>query len=294
MNSPVAAVSISLRNILFPTDFSPCAETALAYAAGLARRFNSTLHTVTVVSEEIVDYVQPPDPFYLRHTAEKKMSNLTKLELLQGVRHRESVKEGVVLETLAELIGRLEIDLIVLGTHGRDGVKKVMLGSVAEKIVNSALCPVLTVGPHAPRLLGPHSRLHSVLCATDLLHKPSKTLAYASWLAEQDQGRLILLHVIQSTNNFRSGDPASEIKSRKKDLAQLLPSDSAVSVEAECIVEMGTPADQILRVAENRRADLIVMGPSHTALTRLSARLPWITPHKVICYAPCPVLTVRC
>jgi nucleotide-binding universal stress UspA family protein len=293
MSSMVAAVGISLRNILFPTDFSPCTETALTYAAGLARRFNSTLHIVTVVSEEITGNVQPPDPFYLRHTAEKKMANVTNLETLQGIRHRESVKEGVVLETLSDLIDRLEIDLVVLGTQGRGGVRKFVLGSVAEEIVNSAPCPVLTVGPRVRHLPAAAPKPQKILYATDLRHHSAKALAYALWLAEQEHARLTLMHVIKPANNGHAGDLQSEVEPRKKDLEQLLRSEGGASVEAECIVEIGVPADQILGVAESRGADLIVMAPPHTAFTHISARLPWITAHKVICYAPCPVLTVR-
>ena len=79
MSSPVASIRVSLRNILLATDFQPCSETALAYGAVLSRRYDATLYTVSVVPEEITDYVQPPDPFYLRHAAEKKMTNLAGL-----------------------------------------------------------------------------------------------------------------------------------------------------------------------------------------------------------------------
>jgi nucleotide-binding universal stress UspA family protein len=107
MSSPVASIRVSLRNILLATDFSPCSETALAYGAALSRRYDATLYTASVVPEEITDYVQPPDPFYLRHSAEKKMTNLAGLELLDGIKHRELVKEGFVSEVLSELIDRL-------------------------------------------------------------------------------------------------------------------------------------------------------------------------------------------
>jgi nucleotide-binding universal stress UspA family protein len=293
MNSPVAPVSVSLRNILFPTDFSPCSEIAFTYGTALARRFDATLHTVTVVPEEITDYVQPPDPFYLRHTAEKKMASVKSLELLHGIRHREFVKEGVILETLSDLIERLEIDLVVLGNHGRSGAKKFMLGSVAEEIVNSMVCPVFTVGPRVPPLAAPQPKLRRILFATDLLHGSGRALAYALWLAEHEGAGLTLLHVIKTPLDVRSGDPRAEVELKKERLAQLLPPESAGSVEAECIVEMGVPADQIPKVAEDKGAEVIVMGPAHTAFTRISAHLPWITSHKVICYAPCPVLTVR-
>ena len=80
--SPLAAPTcIALQNILLPTDFSSFSETALAYGVALCRRYDTTLYTVTVVPEEITDYVQPPDPFFLRHSAEKKMASLGSMRL---------------------------------------------------------------------------------------------------------------------------------------------------------------------------------------------------------------------
>lgn len=295
MQSPAAAAGVSLRNILLPIDFSPCSETALAYAAGLARHYGTTLYTVTVVPEEITDYVQPPDPFYLRHSAEKKMAAVANLELLQGIRHREFVKEGFVPEMVSDLIDRLEIDLVVLGTHGRSGVKRFMLGSVAEEVLGSSPCPVLTLGPRVRRLTALQPKLQKILFATDLLHTSARALAYAEWLAEQEHAHLILLHVIKAHADARSGYPQSEVEAAKKRLAQL-PSpetkETTASLDRECIVEVGLPGEQILNAAKNQGADLIVMGPHHTSFARVSTHLPWNTPHEVICHAQCPVLTV--
>lgn len=292
MNAPVASIGVSLRNILLPTDFSACSETALTYGAGLARRFDTTLYTVTVVPQEVTDYVQPPDPFYWRHTAEKKMANVAGLDLLQGIRHREFVKEGPVPETLSDMINCLEIDLIVLGTHGRGGVKKFIFGSVAEQMVNSVPCPVLTIGPRVRRLTAPRVRLQRILYLTDLLHCSAKALSYAVWLAGEDHGQLILLHVLKSPSALPAGSQPAEVEAARISLAQLLPVEKRSSVGADCIVEAGVPGEQILKIAEKQCADLIVMGPHHTVFARLSAHLPWITTHEVICYAGCPVLTV--
>lgn len=252
MQSPAVAVGVSLRNILLPLDFSPCSETALAYAAGWAHRYGTTLYMVTVVPQETTDYVQPPDPFYLRHCAEKKMATLANLELLQGIRHREFVKEGIVRETLSDLIDRLEIDLVVLGTHGRGGMKKFMLGSVAEEIVNSARCPVLTLGPRVGGLIVSQPKLQKILYVTDLLHTSGRALAFAEWLAEQEHAHLTLLHVIKPRADVRSGYPESEVEAAKKHLAQLLPPATTItaSLETECIVEVGVPGEQILKSAD--------------------------------------------
>ena len=172
--------------------------------------------------------------------------------------------------------------------------QRLVASCLAEEIVDSAPCPVLTIGPHVPRVSGPNLRLQDILYATDLLHRPGKALEYALWLAELDHARLTLLHVMKQPANYtHSRDSRLEVESKMKELARLLPSEGTASVEAECIVEMGVPADQILKVAEKQGADVIVVGPPHTAFTRIAAHLPWITPHKVICHAPCPVLTLR-
>ena len=293
MSSPAASIGVSLRNILLATDFSPCSETALAYGAGFSRRYDATLYTVSVVPEEITDYVQPPDPFYFRHSAEKKMANLTGLELFQGIKHRELIKEGFVSEVLSDLIDRLEIDLVVLGTHGRGGIKKLVLGSVAEEIVDSVPCPVLTVGPHVPPKSLPELKLGRILYATDLLHGSTRALTHALWLAEQEHAHLTLLHVLKMPTDVAMGYAQSEKEMAMKRLAQLLRPETTASVVTEFIVEVGAPGEHILKVAESQSADLIVMSPHHTAFARASTHLPWVTPHQVLCHARCPVLTMR-
>lgn len=293
MHPAATPVRVSLRNILLPTDFSPRSETILAYGAVLARRYDCTLYTVTVVPEEITDYVQPPDPFFLRHSAEKKMASLANPAVLQGVRHRELVKEGSIRERLSELIARLEIDLVVLGTHGRSGMKKMVLGSAAEELVNSAPCPVLTIGPQVSAETALQGKLQRILYATDLLRGSGRAMAFAVWLAEQDGARLILVHVLKMPNGVAHADPQAERDLTMKRLAELLPPEAAGSVETDCIAEMGAAGEQILKIAESQSADLIVMGPHHTAHARAATHLLWDTPHKVLSHARCPVLTVR-
>ena len=289
----VTPTRISLQNILLATDFSSCSEIALSYALGMSRRYGATLHTVSVVPQEISDDVYPPDPFYLRHSAENKMANLVKPDPFQGIKHHELVKEGFISEALSELIDRLEIDLIVLGTHGRGGIKKLVLGSVAEEIADCAYCPVLTVGPHTSSTLGPELKLRRILYATDLLPGSARALTYALWLVEHEQAHLTLLHVLKTPTRVPLGYPEAERDTAMKRLVQLLPPETTLSVETEFVVEDGAPAEHILKVAENQAADLIVMRPHRTSHPWVSAHLPWAAPHQVLCHARCPVLTVR-
>jgi nucleotide-binding universal stress UspA family protein len=284
MSSSAVSTGIRLRNILLATDFSSCSDTALLCATALARRFESTLCTTTVIRADATDcYIDSPDQFYFRSSAESKMAKLACREAFQGVKHREVVVEGFIAETVLRLIHELEIDLVVLGCHGRDGIKKVVRGSVSEVIVQSVPCPVLTVGP----LVKPNAQfqLRKIIFATDLLHASTNALSCTLWLAEQEHARLTLLHVLKTAS-------ASEIESAVERLAHLLPPNGNPG-GTEFIVETGTPAEHILKVAEDQGADLIVMNPHHTAHARLSTHLLGVTPYQVLCHAKCPVLTVR-
>ncbi len=289
----VTPTRISLQNVLLATDFSACSETALSYAMGMCRRYGAMLYTLNIVPAETSSDVYPPDPFYLRHSAEKKMANLVKPGLFQGIKHHELVKEGFILDVLRELIGRFEIDLIVLGTHGREGIKSLVLGSVAEEVADSAYCPVLTVGPHISANWGPELKLRKILYATDLPAGSARALTYALWLAEHEDAHLTLLHVLKMRTDVPLGCREAMRDAAMKRLVQLLPPETAHSVETEFIVEIGATAEHILKVAEDQGADMIVMGPHRTSLARVSAHLPWVTPYQVLCHAQCPVLTVR-
>jgi nucleotide-binding universal stress UspA family protein len=294
MVSPGSQNHLALRNILFATDFSSCAETALQYGIGLSRRYDATLYTVSVVSSEITYNVQPPDPFYLRHCAENKMEKIVISGVFQGIKHLELVEEGFgsVSKVLLKLIDRRHIDLIVLGMHGRGGIKKLVLGSVAEEIVNCAPCPVLTVGPHVPPKLTSELNLRRILCATDLHPGSEKVLAYALWLAEGENAHLTLLHVLKMPTDSLPEHREAQRDIAMKQLVQLLPPETSPSVEAKSIVEIGTPDERIPKVAEDLGADLIVIGPHHTFHPRISAHLPWAMLHQVLSHARCPVLRV--
>jgi nucleotide-binding universal stress UspA family protein len=293
MPSLASGAQLALRKILFATDFSSCSEIALRYGLGWSRHFDATLYTVSVVSAEVA-YVQPPDPLYFRHSAEDRMDQLASSDLFRGIKHLELVKEGFgdVSEVLLELIERLHIDLIVLGTHGRSGIKKLVLGSVAEDIVNRAPCAVLTIGPHVSPEPVLETKPQRILCATDLRPASENVLVYALWLAKEEHARLILLHTLK----MPAGTPAERLGPERdmamKQLEQLLPPETGASVGAECIVEIGAPGERILRVAEDHCVDLILIGRHHTFHPRVSAHLPWAMLHQVLCHARCPVL--RC
>jgi nucleotide-binding universal stress UspA family protein len=291
-SSHISMDMVSFRNVLFATDFSSCSEAALPYGIGMCRRYDATLYTVSVVSAEITYDVQPPHPFYLRHTAERKMAKLVTSGVFQGINHRELVKEEYdsVSKVLLELIDRLCIDLIVLGMHGCGGIKQLVLGSVAEEIVNSAPCPVLTVGPQVPPKLSSEFRLGRILCATDLQPGSARVLTYALSLAKDEFAQLTLLHILKISTPTEYREAQRDIA--MKQLLQMLPPYTTSLVEGQSIVEFGTPEERIPKTAEDLGADLIVIGPHHTSHPRIAAHLPWAMLHQVLSHARCPVLRV--
>ena len=145
--------SVSVRNVLFATDFSPTSDAALPYAAAICRRFGSTLHTVHVLSDAGilmmsggVDYINLGTICdNTQNAARERLAQIS--NRVEGMPCRKYVRHGRVWNNLASIIEENDIHLIVVGTHGRTGLSRLLLGSVAEDILRHAPCPVLTIGP---------------------------------------------------------------------------------------------------------------------------------------------------
>ena len=140
---------IAFKNILFATDFSSTTGLALPYAVEIARRSGATIHAVHVVHPDIYPLVPPSEwPKMAQEEKEFREEKRNQLEEeLQGLPHEFLFPAGNVWQNIANIIEDKNIDLLILGTHGRTGMGKVLLGSVAETIFRQAICPVLTVGP---------------------------------------------------------------------------------------------------------------------------------------------------
>lgn len=281
-----------VHNILLATDFSAFSETALFYAAAVAQRSAATLHIVHVVVPEAMQYFcaeTMPIPFeQLREGAERQMIYFLQSEALRNVPHRAWIEEGPVWDALQVFIATQNIDLLVVGTHGRTGLKKLLLGSVAEEIVRLSPCPVLAVGPQAERDRAPGIR--EILFATDFTKESLAALPFALEHAQNYGAHLSFLHVVPESGRKSVPDPDRVITCLQERLKALVPREAGNGHEPECIVKIGLPAEMILQTAAEIRADMIVLGvhssgmlPGHTLGT---------TVYKVVCEASCPVLTV--
>ena len=150
MQAVQARTRITLKNILFATDFSQAADAAAPIAIQIARRYGAKVYGVHVNRFDDYTAAAPSAWAAIAEAAEKETKeDAGRLnEQLQSIEHEVVIGEGNLWEVLSNLIQQKEIDLVVVGTRGRTGFGKTLLGSVAEQILRQSPCPVLTVGPH--------------------------------------------------------------------------------------------------------------------------------------------------
>ncbi len=287
---------ISLKNILFATDFSEYSQVALAVAANFARRHGAKLWVTHVVPPHprlAIPIEAMPARFDAESTAAgKDLASLGQCSLLEGIPHGLLLERGELWPVLSDIVATHDIGLIVVGTHGRGGISKLLLGSEAEEIVRLAPCPVLTVGPESFAQVVPQETLRQILYATDFQPGSVAALAYALWLAEENRAHLTLLHALEVRDEALDRvQPLREQTIRR--LTDLVPPDARLDHVPEFLVEFGAPADVILLVAAERKADLIVMGARRSRHPSALSHLAWAMTHRVLARAKCPVLTVR-
>jgi nucleotide-binding universal stress UspA family protein len=284
---PNAATRFALRRVLFATDLSTAAEKALPYAEEIARRYGAVLYVVHAIAPAGYPYA-PVAAWPKIEEQEEQFRTQAKQRLehrLEGLPHETDFRHGQVLEVLREVIAEKEIDLLVIGTHGRTGVDKVVLGSVAEAIFREAACPVLTVGPRAATDSHSTAELSRILYATDFSPESLAAAPYAISLAREHRAQLILLNCLEE---------GGESRLMIRTLRDLVPFGADLRCEPICVAEQGPHGQKIPEACEAHGADLLVLGAAveKNALAR-QLHFHRSALYKIITQATCPVLTVR-
>ena len=284
------AISLSLKNILLATDFSPGSETAVRYAQAIARRHGSRVHTIHVNGPDSYQLLDP-DAFAITFNssgASQKHVADTLHGLLQGLPIQTPLRQGAVWEVVSDVVERNEIDLLVMASHGRHGIPRLVLGSVAEDVFRNVSCPVLTVGPDVKACNSRELNLKKVLLATHF-EKNSTAPLFAALLCNEFRAELTALHVAEER---RTPAPSSE-DDLARQLQSVVPAEACLWRKPECELRYGLPSAKILDVARELGSDLIVLGARHPEPARINSHLPWATAARVVAEAECPVLTVR-
>jgi len=281
---------VSLKNILYATDFSRYSDAALPFALSIARKYGSKIFAVHVVSLSPFANSSPTQAWQelVAQALREAQDAMTHAKgRWSHVPHETLLRRGEIWSELSKLIQEKGIDLVVCGTHGRSGVSKVLMGSVAEDIYRHAPCPVLTIGPNVvgePESVGD---IHSILYSTDFSPESLAAVPHAVSLAHENQARLYLLHV---TGVPVSPEVERELAGR---LRGLVPPDAELDCAPKAFVDFGEPAPKITDLAEELKVDLIVLGPRRLSRFGSTSHLPQSTAQYVVSKAICPVLTVR-
>ena len=298
MASVEAGKRIMLKNILYLTDFSEPSEAALPFAIEIARAFGSSVYAWHVLVPSPVVYMTPESPASaIEWQEEAAIEEMRRVDArLMGLPHETIVERGSdIWSALEKALQEHEIDLIVLGTHGRTGAQKFLLGSSAEEVFRRSHVPVITIGPEVRSGAHNDARFRCVLFPTDFTPESLAAEPYAVSLAQENQARLIVLHVIRKFGQGpRDNGGELSVAEAMHQLYELVPKDAELWCRPEALVNYGEPSEMILQAAEERGVDLIVMGVRDAkGHPTAAAHLVRATAYKIVANAHCPVLTVR-
>jgi nucleotide-binding universal stress UspA family protein len=292
-----------IKNILCPVDRSPSSLQAFSYAIALARWQGARLSLLEVIEAAApTGRSRVPDdddvPEEMRAALERDLRRVLTARRAFDVKARILMRKGNVVQEILAQAKASRADLVVIGSHGRGGVQRLVLGSVAEKLLRLATCPVLTVrsGVRATRRSS-RSPFGTILSATDFSAAANRGVAYAKRLAKEAKARLVLMHALDWP--FGDAVPSGPLRDLRKsiessarnELTRLLPRSNTDERGAQAVVTPGKASAAIVKVARARSVDLIVMGVSGRGAVDVAVL--GSTTHHVIRQGTWPVLTVR-
>jgi nucleotide-binding universal stress UspA family protein len=293
---------MELRHIVCPVDFSEFSVSAYRYALSLARHFRARLfvqHIVELGRHPSVYYAPSAESFdeFCRTLSEKGKEQLQ--EFVKQYTHDEIepecvVQQGETSDAILSFAEAQKADMIVMGTHGRRGFDRLMLGSATERVIRKASCPVLVVRKPAHDFPGlgkkqDFVRLGRILFCTDFSEHSKRALDPAISLTEEYKAELTLLHVLEDITS-----PSETVDARAtamEQLDKLIPPERRKTVRMKTEVRTGKPYQQIIQLALETQTDMVIMAVHGRGALDLAVF--GSTTYRVIQLGPCPVLAVQ-
>jgi nucleotide-binding universal stress UspA family protein len=303
----MAPSRVQIERVLCPVDFSEFSARALARACDVADWFGARVSVVHVCPNVIPG--GPETPYFplsaetmraVREQSREELARFTEPFLAREVPIVTEVWEGEPWRAILEEAAALPADLVVMGTHGRTGFEHLLLGSVTEKVLRRAGCPVLVVGSEGP--VATSGLFRRILCAVDLSEHSRQTIDTALAFAQEGDAAVTLLHVVNGASApavsalFRTL-PAIDARRRELEAEALdklrtaTPDGTRDFCEVKEHATTGTPWREILAVADERKADLVIMGAHGHG--PVGERIFGSTTSQVVRRSACPVLVVR-
>ncbi|HEY7392280.1 MAG TPA: universal stress protein [Bryobacteraceae bacterium] len=288
---------LKLAKILCPVDFSEYSSKAYEYAYSFARHYGAKLF-VQHAAEPWLDlhrsYVSPE---FIEQTYERQVTALEgQVRELIATHSRDNIEAETVIQfgspadSILALAGNERVDLIAMGTHGRRGLDRLVLGSTLERVLRNAQCAVLAVHKPVRDFASPANpddpiQLRRILWCTDFSEDSPRALEFALSLALEYHAEITLLHVLEA------GEDTDQERHGMRLLEDVIPDEVRTWAEPVSLVLRGEPYRKIVEHADRAQTDLIVMGVRGRNI--VDRAIFGSTTYRVIQLGPCPVLTVR-
>jgi nucleotide-binding universal stress UspA family protein len=312
---------LEIKLILCPVDFSEFSIRAYQYALSLAEHYRAQMVVQNIVELSrypYADYVASQGDYAefcralyeggkerLREFVEKHTHDEIQLELV--------VNEGAAADSILSFAQARKVDLIVMGTHGRRGFDRLVLGSVTDRVMRTAPCPVVAISKppyesaahesgahdsaheslsHEPRAKGKERRhvhhLERILFCTDFSKNAEQALHYAISVTTEYNAELTLLHVLEEAPGPAKTKEA--VATAAEQLDKQIGSQKRKSLKVKTVVRIGKPYQQIIQLAGEAQIDTVIMGVSGRGA--LDRAVFGSTTYRVMQLGPCPVLAV--
>ena len=291
----------SIKRILCPIDFSESSVLAFDYAQSVAAHYKALL-----LLQHVVDSLRPYYPYHafpddydeicrkLRANAVQQLQEFAKTHNCRGVQTECFVQDGDVTDLILEVAGHRAVNLIVMGTHGLRGIEHLTLGSVTEKVLRKARCPVLAVCKAAHHFAAQAgvpelAEVQRILYCTDFSEYSQQAWDHAVSLAVEYHAKLTLLHVLEDVSS--SSDIEDETAKALQRLEEQISPWARENVVTKPVVRIGKAYQQIIQLALESQTDLVIMGVR--GRHALDLAVFGSTTYRVVQSGPCPVLAVH-
>lgn len=294
---------MEIKVILCPIDFSEFSIRAYVYARSVAEHYGAKLvvqHVVEISRYPFADYAASTGDYAefcqtLHNGATERLQAFLKAHGDDSCHPGSIVQEGTAPDCILSCAEKCKADLIVIGTHGRRGYDRVVLGSVTNRVMRRTSCPVLAIcTPQQESIAEAHDGKHThqlrrILFCTDFSENSERAFRYALSAADEYNAELIVLHVLDESRN--SSRVQTGIATATEQLDKMIPQKIRKSLKTRTVVRVGKPYQQIIEFATETKTDTIVMGVRGRGAVDLAVF--GSTTYRVLQLGPCPVLAVH-
>ena len=278
--------SFSPKMILCPLDLSAASRTVLSWARMFAETYQAKLELLYAEWPEYPPYFLLSQEAELEARAElhraalgQELAKLAREALGPTLSPGIAVVEGSAVEVILNRVASAKPDLIVMGSHGRSGISRLRLGSVAENVVRATSTPTLVAKAHAN---GAPAKISRVLCPVNFTERAYRSLELSAEIAGAFQAQLVVLHAVE--------EGASDLSAKHQELCQWVPAEVRTHCDLVEVVHHGNAAEQILLAARDRAADLIILEAGRRPF--LDFAILGATAERVIRHADSAVLVI--